>query len=116
MPPGAAAAAAVITRAAAHTSAHCRNSRFRPLALPILLTAVDAVMGSRHPPPAEAQQVAQQIAAAPSEPCAEQAKKFTQCMEAFDGDMGPCQVGGRAAQHMQCLPLRVHGAAAGCCA
>lgn len=53
--------------------------------------AVDAVLGSRHPPPAEAQQAAQQIAAAPSEPCAEQARRFTQCMEAFDGDMGPCQ-------------------------
>ena len=53
--------------------------------------AVDAVLGSRHPPPAEAQQAAAEIAASPQEPCSEQARKFTSCMEAFDGDMGPCQ-------------------------
>eukprot|EP00887_Chlorella_sp_A99_P000445 scaffold17.g445.t1 len=59
--------------------------------------AVDAMLGSRHPEPAQAAQAAQEIAATPNDPCAAQAKKFTQCMEAFDGDMGSCQQARRGA-------------------
>jgi hypothetical protein len=52
--------------------------------------AVDAVMGSRHPEPAEAQQAAQEIVSG-NMPCADQAKSFADCMSWANGDMGACQ-------------------------
>ena len=53
--------------------------------------AVDSVLGSRHPEPAEAQQAAQQIAAQPQEPCSRQAKTFADCMSDSSGDLESCR-------------------------
>lgn len=53
--------------------------------------AVDAVLGSRHPAPAEAQQAAQTIVQ-DQMPCSEQAKSFSDCMSLSQGDMEACRV------------------------
>ena len=53
--------------------------------------AVDSVLGSRHPEPAEAQAAAQQIAAQPQEPCAPFAKTFADCMSDSDGQLEACR-------------------------
>ena len=53
--------------------------------------AVDAVMGSRHPAPAEATQAAQTIVQ-DQLPCSEQAKSFGECMSMSNGDMEACRV------------------------
>ena len=53
--------------------------------------AVDAVLGSRHPVPAEAQQAAQTIVQ-DQLPCADQAKGFSDCMSLSHGDMEACRV------------------------
>ena len=53
--------------------------------------AVDSVLGSRHPDPAEAQQAAQQVAARPEEPCSRQAKTFADCMSDNGGDLESCR-------------------------
>lgn len=53
--------------------------------------AVDAVMGSRHPAPAEAQQAAQTIVA-DQLPCNDQAKTFSDCMGMSQGDLEACRV------------------------
>ena len=52
--------------------------------------AVDAVMGSRHPEPQEAQAAAQTIVRE-NQPCTEHAKAFADCMIYANGDMGACQ-------------------------
>ena len=55
--------------------------------------AVDAVMGSRHPEPQEAQAAAQTIVQE-NLPCTEQAKAFSDCMSFANErgyDMGACQ-------------------------
>jgi coiled-coil-helix-coiled-coil-helix domain-containing protein 10 len=53
--------------------------------------AVDSVLGSRNPEPAAAVQAAEQVAAAPSEPCSRQAKTFTDCMSDTNGDLESCR-------------------------
>ena len=53
--------------------------------------AVDSVLGSRNPEPAEAQQAAQQIAQQPQEPCSRQAKTFADCMSDNGGDLEACR-------------------------
>ena len=53
--------------------------------------AVDAVMGSRHPAPAEAQQAAQTIVQ-DNLPCGDQAKTFSDCMGMSNGDLEACRV------------------------
>lgn len=53
--------------------------------------AVDAVLGSRHPQPAEAAQAAQTIVQEQM-PCSDQAKSFSDCMAISNGDMTACQV------------------------
>ena len=53
--------------------------------------AVDAVMGSRHPAPAEAQEAAQTIVQ-DNLPCGDQAKTFSDCMGMSNGDLEACRV------------------------
>lgn len=53
--------------------------------------AVDSVLGSRHPEPAQAQAAAQQIAATPDEPCANFAKTFADCMSDSNGELEACR-------------------------
>ncbi|BDA47312.1 Uncharacterized protein C6C3.02c [Coccomyxa sp. Obi] len=53
--------------------------------------AVDSVLGSRHPEPAQAQAAAEQIAQAPNEPCANFAKTFADCMSDNNGDLEGCR-------------------------
>ena len=53
--------------------------------------AVDSVLGSRHPEPAQAQQAAEQLAREPDVPCSRQAKTFADCMADNNGEMGSCQ-------------------------
>ena len=53
--------------------------------------AVDSVLGSRHPEPAQAQQAAEQLAREPDVPCSRQAKTFADCMADNNGEMGACQ-------------------------
>jgi hypothetical protein len=64
--------------------------------------AVDSVLGSRHPEPAEAQAAAQQIAAQPQEPCAPFAKTFADCMSDSDGQLEACRY---YFDKLQVLPL-----------
>jgi len=52
--------------------------------------AVDSVLGSRNPEPAEAQQAAIQVAQS-DEPCNRQAKTFADCMSDNSGDMESCR-------------------------
>ena len=53
--------------------------------------AVDSVLGSRHPEPAQAQAAAEQIAQAPDEPCAPFAKTFADCMSDSNGELEACR-------------------------
>lgn len=53
--------------------------------------AVDAVMGSRYPAPAEAQQAAETIVGE-NLPCNQQAKSFSDCMGLSNGDLEACRV------------------------
>lgn len=53
--------------------------------------AVDSVLGSRNPDPAQAQQAAQQVAEKPDEPCNRQAKNFADCMSESSGDLEACR-------------------------
>lgn len=53
--------------------------------------AVDSVLGSRHPEPAQAQAAAQQIAQEPNEPCHKPAKVFADCMSDSNGDLASCR-------------------------
>lgn len=53
--------------------------------------AVDSVLGSRHPDPAEAQQAAEQVAREPDTPCNRQAKTFADCMSDNNGDLEACR-------------------------
>jgi hypothetical protein len=53
--------------------------------------AVDAVLGSRHATPVEAQQAAQTIVEE-NMPCGDQAKAFSDCMSLSNGDMEACRV------------------------
>ena len=52
--------------------------------------AVDSVLGSRHPEPAEAQQAATQLAQS-DEPCNRQAKTFADCMSDNSGELESCR-------------------------
>ncbi|KAK9836183.1 hypothetical protein WJX81_007396 [Elliptochloris bilobata] len=53
--------------------------------------AVDSVLGSRHPEPAQAQEAAAQVAQTPNEPCANFAKTFTDCMSDSNADLEACR-------------------------
>ena len=53
--------------------------------------AVDSVLGSRNPEPAQAQQAAEQIAREPDTPCNRQAKTFADCMSDNNGDLESCR-------------------------
>ena len=53
--------------------------------------AVDSVLGSRHPEPAQAQAAAEQIAQAPNEPCSAFAKTFADCMSDSNGELEACR-------------------------
>ena len=53
--------------------------------------AVDSVLGSRNPEPAQAQQAAEQIAREPDTPCNRQAKTFADCMSDNNGDLEACR-------------------------
>lgn len=53
--------------------------------------AVDSVLGSRHPDPAQAQQAAEQVAREPDTPCNRQAKTFADCMSDNNGDLESCR-------------------------
>ncbi|CAK0783322.1 hypothetical protein CVIRNUC_006521 [Coccomyxa viridis] len=53
--------------------------------------AVDSVLGSRHPEPAQAQAAAEEIAQRPEEPCSNFAKSFADCMSYNNGDMDSCR-------------------------
>ena len=53
--------------------------------------AVDSVLGSRHPEPAQAQAAAEQIARAPDEPCSAFAKTFADCMSDSNGELEACR-------------------------
>ncbi|KAI3431737.1 hypothetical protein D9Q98_004779 [Chlorella vulgaris] len=52
--------------------------------------AIDSVMGSRHPEPAEATQAAEEIVRE-QQPCAQQAKAFSECMLFHEGTLDMCQ-------------------------
>ena len=52
--------------------------------------AVDAVLGSRHIEPAQAQEAAETIVQE-QQPCSDQAKRFSDCMLYTEGNMGQCQ-------------------------
>jgi coiled-coil-helix-coiled-coil-helix domain-containing protein 10 len=53
--------------------------------------AVDSILGSRHPEPAQAAAAAQEIVAQ-SMPCSDQAKGFSDCMGMSGGDMEACRI------------------------
>ena len=53
--------------------------------------AVDSVLGSRNPDPAQAQQAAEQVAREPETPCNRQAKTFADCMSDNNGDLEACR-------------------------
>lgn len=52
--------------------------------------AVDSVLGSRHPEPAQATAAAEELVR-DNAPCAEQAKAFADCMSYNNGEMDRCQ-------------------------
>ncbi|KDD75864.1 hypothetical protein H632_c465p1 [Helicosporidium sp. ATCC 50920] len=70
--------------------------------------AVDSVLGSRHPEPAQAQAAAEQLVAEKA-PCSDQAKLFADCMSWSQGDMDSCQ---QYFQAMQQCRVQTQGAMA----